>query len=32
VAFYEASKNPGAVPDEKFYTGLVEAFGMWMSR
>lgn len=32
VAFYEASKNPGAVPDEKFYTGLVEGFGTWMSR
>lgn len=32
VAFYEASKNPGAVPDEKFYAGLVEAFGAWMSR
>ena len=32
VAFYEASKNPGAVPGEKFYVGLVDAFGAWMSR
>lgn len=32
VSFYEASKNPGAVPDENFYAGLVEAFGTWMSR
>lgn len=32
VAFYEASKNPGSVPDDKFYAGLVEAFGAWMGR
>ncbi|WUH92779.1 VWA domain-containing protein [Streptomyces sp. NBC_00433] len=32
VSFYEASKNPGAVPDEVFYAGLVDAFGTWMSR
>jgi stress response protein SCP2 len=32
VAFYEASKNPGAVPGEKFYGGLVDAFGAWASR
>lgn len=32
VAFYDAGKNPGSVPDEKFYAGLVEAFGGWMRR
>ncbi|MFF9378539.1 VWA domain-containing protein [Streptomyces griseoluteus] len=30
VAFYDASKNPGAVPDERFYAGLVEGFAAWM--
>ncbi len=30
VAFYEASKNPGAVPGEQFYNGLVQAFASWM--
>ncbi|MGW6865136.1 VWA domain-containing protein [Streptomyces sp. NPDC054901] len=30
VAFYDASKNPGAVPGERFYTGLVDAFATWM--
>jgi len=30
VAFYDASKNPGAVPGDKFYAGLVDAFGRWM--
>ncbi|MFM9633269.1 MULTISPECIES: VWA domain-containing protein [Streptomyces] len=30
VAFYDASKNPGSVPGERFYTGLVEAFATWM--
>ncbi|MER7828054.1 VWA domain-containing protein [Streptomyces sp. NPDC096097] len=30
VAFYDASKNPGAVPGERFYTGLVDAFARWM--
>ncbi|MFI2040147.1 VWA domain-containing protein [Streptomyces bottropensis] len=30
VAFYDASKNPGSVPGEQFYTGLVDAFATWM--
>ncbi|MFF8360142.1 VWA domain-containing protein [Streptomyces chartreusis] len=30
VAFYDASKNPGAVPGERFYTGLVDAFATWI--
>ncbi|MFE0916081.1 VWA domain-containing protein, partial [Streptomyces sp. NPDC058812] len=30
VAFYDASKNPGSVPGERFYTGLVDAFARWM--
>ena len=30
VAFYDASKNPGSVPGERFYTGLVDAFAAWM--
>ncbi|MEV0696168.1 VWA domain-containing protein [Streptomyces sp. NPDC050388] len=30
VAFYDASKNPGAVPGERFYNGLVDAFATWM--
>ncbi|MEU0413626.1 VWA domain-containing protein [Streptomyces griseorubiginosus] len=30
VAFYHASKNPGSVPGERFYTGLVDAFATWM--
>ncbi|MFF1705064.1 VWA domain-containing protein [Streptomyces sp. NPDC058252] len=30
VAFYDASKNPGAVPGERFYLGLVDAFAAWM--
>ncbi|MCI4078795.1 VWA domain-containing protein [Streptomyces sp. MMS21 TC-5] len=30
VAFYDASKNPGAVPGERFYTGLVDSFARWM--
>ncbi|WP_410876190.1 VWA domain-containing protein [Nocardia sp. A7] len=29
VAFYDAGKNPGAVPGEQFYAGLVDAFGAW---
>lgn len=32
VAFFEASRNPGAVPEETFYPGLLEAFGKWMTR
>ncbi|MFH9069938.1 VWA domain-containing protein [Streptomyces alboflavus] len=32
VAFYDAGKNPGAVPDEKFYADLVDAFGGWLRR
>ncbi|WP_443060873.1 VWA domain-containing protein [Streptomyces sp. NBC_00448] len=32
VSFYEAGRNPGAVPGEKFYADLVEAFGTWISR
>ncbi|WP_432164203.1 VWA domain-containing protein [Streptomyces tendae] len=30
VAFYDASKNPGSVPGERFYTGLVDSFATWM--
>ena len=30
VAFYEAGKNPGAVPDDKFYSGLVSSFAAWL--
>ncbi|MFI8280911.1 VWA domain-containing protein [Streptomyces sp. NPDC085929] len=30
VAFYGASKNPGSVPGERFYAGLVDAFARWM--
>ncbi|WP_439941826.1 VWA domain-containing protein [Streptomyces sp. BBFR115] len=30
VAFYDASRNPGAVPGERFYAGLVDAFAAWM--
>ncbi|MEU7428775.1 VWA domain-containing protein [Streptomyces sp. NPDC040750] len=30
VAFYDASKNPGSVPGERFYTGLVDAFATWV--
>ncbi len=30
VAFYDAGKNPGSVPGERFYTGLVDAFATWM--
>jgi len=30
VAFYDASKNPGAVPGERFHTGLLDAFAAWM--
>ncbi|MFF9222102.1 VWA domain-containing protein [Streptomyces viridosporus] len=30
VSFYDASKNPGSVPGERFYTGLVDAFAAWM--
>ncbi|MER6314202.1 TerD family protein [Streptomyces sp. NPDC001581] len=30
VAFYDASKNPGSVPDERFYAGLVDAFATWL--
>ncbi|MEU0816749.1 hypothetical protein [Streptomyces mirabilis] len=25
-----ASKNPGSVPDERFYAGLVDAFAAWL--
>ncbi|MFJ3645263.1 VWA domain-containing protein [Streptomyces murinus] len=32
VAFYDASKNPGSVPDERFYAGLVDAFATWLHR
>lgn len=32
VAFYEAGRTPGAVPDGEFYGGLVNAFGAWMNR
>lgn len=30
VAFYDAGKNPGSVPGERFYTGLIEAFATWI--
>lgn len=30
VSFYDASKNPGSVPGEQFYNGLVDAFSTWM--
>ncbi|WP_406835735.1 VWA domain-containing protein [Streptomyces sp. AHU1] len=30
VAFYDAGKNPGSVPDDRFYTGLVQAFATWI--
>ncbi|MFE6886664.1 VWA domain-containing protein [Streptomyces sp. NPDC057694] len=30
VAFYDASKNPGSVPGERFYTGLIDAFAAWI--
>lgn len=30
VAFYDAGKNPGSVPGERFYTGLVDAFATWL--
>ncbi|MGW4273404.1 VWA domain-containing protein [Streptomyces seoulensis] len=30
VAFYDASKNPGSVPDERFYGGLVGGFAAWL--
>lgn len=30
VAYYDASKNPGSVPGDRFYTGLLEAFRRWM--
>ncbi|MEY2245988.1 VWA domain-containing protein [Streptomyces sp. BF23-18] len=30
VAFYDAGKNPGSVPDERFYTSLVKAFATWI--
>jgi len=32
VAFYEVGKNPEAVPDDKFYAALVDAFGAWLNR
>ncbi|MFH8222696.1 VWA domain-containing protein [Streptomyces sp. NPDC018057] len=30
VAFFDASKNPGSLPDEHFYSGLVDAFAAWL--
>lgn len=32
VAFYDASKNPGSVPGDRFYNGLINAFSAWMKR
>ncbi|MFT2017462.1 VWA domain-containing protein [Streptomyces sp. 796.1] len=32
VAFYDASKNPGSVPDERFYAGLINGFAAWLRR
>ncbi|PJE97216.1 toxic cation resistance protein [Streptomyces carminius] len=29
AAFYDAGKNPGAVPGEAFYAGLVDAYTAW---
>jgi len=30
AAFFEVGKNPGAVPDGKFYSGLVDSFATWL--
>lgn len=30
VAFYDAGKNPGAVPEEAFYSDLVSGFAAWL--
>lgn len=30
VSFYDAGKNPGAVPDDQFYNGLVDGFAAWL--
>ncbi|WP_406359352.1 VWA domain-containing protein [Streptomyces sp. NBC_00715] len=30
VSFYDAGKNPGAVPGERFYASLVDAFAAWI--
>lgn len=30
VGFYDAGKNPGSVPDEKFYSALVKGFAGWL--
>ncbi|MEV6397952.1 hypothetical protein AB0M39_24785 [Streptomyces sp. NPDC051907] len=30
VAFYEASRNSGSVPDERFYAALVDAVATWL--
>jgi hypothetical protein len=27
---YDAGKNPGAVPDDRFYSGLVQGFAEWL--
>ncbi|WP_280355531.1 VWA domain-containing protein [Nocardia otitidiscaviarum] len=32
VAFYDAGKNPGSVPGERFYSSLTDAFGTWLLR
>lgn len=29
AAFYNAGKNPGAVPDDKFYADLIKGFDTW---
>jgi stress response protein SCP2 len=30
TAFHDAGKNPGGVPDDKFYSGLVDSFAGWL--
>jgi stress response protein SCP2 len=32
VAFFDAGKNPGSIPGDRFYSGLLEAFGAWLRR
>jgi stress response protein SCP2 len=30
TSYYEAGKNPGGVPDERFYSGMVNSFAAWL--
>ena len=32
VVFYDAGRNPGSTPDDRFYSGLVGGFSAWLSR